>query len=142
MGKVKSELDPAVETYLARIADETRRADCVTLIDMMRKTTKHEPKMWGTMVGFGDLHYRYATGHEGDTFLLGFASRKPDLTLYLGACFAATTPELDALGKHKCGKGCLYIRRLEDVDLAALRRLLATALTRNKEWVAKQKADG
>src|SRR5262245_46831405 len=127
-------LDPAVAKFLAGIADESRRADCVTLIDLMRKATKHEPKMWGPMVGFGDVHYRYESGHEGDTFLLGFASRKPDLTLYLGACFAAETSELDQLGKHKCGKGCLYIRRLEDVDCAALRRLLAVAVTRNKKW--------
>ena len=60
--------------------------------------------MWGTMVGFGDLHYRYASGHEGDTFLLGFASRKPDLTLYLGACFAAETPELDAPASTSAAK--------------------------------------
>src|ERR1700761_534992 len=101
--------DAAVDAYLAGIPNESRRADCLTLIEMMRKASKHEPKMWGTMVGFGDLHYRYESGREGDTFLLGFASRKPDLTLYLGACFADQAPSLDELGAYKCGKGCLYI---------------------------------
>jgi hypothetical protein len=131
-------LDPAVDKFLAGIASEERRTDCTALIDMMRKATKHEPKMWGTMVGFGSVHYRYASGHEGDTFLLGFASRKPDLTLYLGACFQAEQSSLSELGKHKRGKGCLYIRRLADVDLAALRRLLATAVNRNKAWAAER----
>jgi uncharacterized protein DUF1801 len=133
--------DPAVDAYLAGIVNEARRADCVTLIEMMRKATKHEPKMWGTMVGFGDLHYRYESGREGDTFLLGFASRKPDLTLYLGACLADLAPSLVGLGKHTLSKGCLYIRRLEDVDLAVLRRALAAAAQRNRQMAAPRDTD-
>jgi hypothetical protein len=133
--------DPAVDAYLAGIVNEARRADCVTLIEMMRKATKHEPKMLGTMVGFGDLHYRYESGREGDTFLLGFASRKPDLTLYLGACLADLAPSLVGLGKHTLSKGCLYIRRLEDVDLAVLRRALADAAQRNRKMAAPRDTD-
>jgi hypothetical protein len=130
-------LDPAVDAYLAGIPNESRRADCVTLIEMMRKASKHEPRMWGTMVGFGDLHYRYESGREGDTFLIGFASRKPDLTLYLGACMAVDKKSFDALGTHKCGKGCLYIRKLEDIDLAVLNRLLIESIDRNKKNAAE-----
>jgi Domain of unknown function (DU1801) len=124
--------DPAVDAYLVGIVNESRRADCITLIELMRKASGHEPRMWGTMVGFGDLHYRYESGREGDTFLVGFASRKPDLTLYLGACLADLTPALAGLGKHTLSKGCLYIRRLEDVDLAVLRRALAASVKRNR----------
>jgi hypothetical protein len=133
---MSKKLDPAVDKFLAAIANEERRTDCVQLVDLMRKATGCEPKMWGTMVGFGDLHYRYESGREGDTFLLGFANRKPDLTLYLGACFAAEEQDLGSLGKHKCGKGCLYIRRLADVDLAALRKILAAAAKRNEATAA------
>ncbi len=98
----------------------------------MKAATGHEPKMWGaSMVGFGDLHYRYESGHEGDTFLLGFASRKPDLTLYLGACLARHEDKVKPLGKYKAGKGCLYIRRLADIDIDALRLLLADAAAAN-----------
>ncbi|HEX3313700.1 MAG TPA: DUF1801 domain-containing protein [Gemmataceae bacterium] len=139
-----SKPDPAVDAYLAGIVNESRRADCVALIDMMRKASGHEPKMWGTMVGFGDFHYRYESGREGDTFLIGFASRKPDLTLYLGACFAArmeTKESLGKLGKHKCGKGCLYLRRLGDVDLVELRRMMAEAVKRTRKMAAPRKSE-
>jgi hypothetical protein len=95
--------------FVDRLADEQRRIDCHDLIVMMQKITGHPPKMWGAgIVGFDRYHYRYASGREGDMMLTGFAPRKQELVLYLG-------PGLDnqglmtKLGKHKAGKGCLYV---------------------------------
>ena len=118
------------DSFLKSIEDPARRKDCITLAALMKKITGCEPKMWGTtMVGFGDLHYKYASGHEGDTFILGFANRKAALTLY--ACDALDQVEqLKALGKHKAGKGCLYIKSLADVDMAVLTALLTKASKR------------
>jgi hypothetical protein len=132
----------SVDAFIAAIADEARRADCLTLVDLMRKVTKQEPTMWGpSIIGFGSIHYRYDTGHEGDTCLLGFASRKPDITIYLNAAMMVVCDAIRSLGKCKASKGCLYIRRLADVDLAALRRLLTTAAAHNKKWAAARKPD-
>jgi uncharacterized protein DUF1801 len=119
-----------VDVYLGGIPDELRRADCVTLVRLMRQATKSPPRMWGSaIVGFGSRHYRYESGHEGDTCVLGFANRKQALTLYLGG-LDTHRALLDRLGKFKTGKGCVYIKRLEDVDLAVLKALLAEAARR------------
>jgi hypothetical protein len=134
--------DPGVDTFLAGVTDPSRKEDCLALIEVMRKATKSEPKMWGaSIVGFGDLHYRYDSGREGDTFLLGFASRKTALTLYLGPALAAQEAALKSLGKYKTGKGCVYIRRLHDVDVAALRSLLSAAAAYNAQTAAPREAD-
>ncbi|MBI1371151.1 MAG: DUF1801 domain-containing protein [Phycisphaera sp.] len=120
-----------VDAFVDAIDNARQRDDTRTLIDMMKKITKHEPKIWASsMIGFGDDHYRYASGREGDIFLVGFAPRKGKLVLYL-ACSGDRPPELMAkLGKFKTGVGCLYITRLDDVHLPTLRRLIA--------WSAKQ----
>jgi hypothetical protein len=111
----------SVRTYLAAIEDEVRRADCETLIKLMRKVTGEPPKMWGpTIVGFGSYHYRYDSGHEGDACLVGFSSRKPDISLYFMGAFAEREALLAKLGRHKAGKGCVYVRRLADIDLKVL----------------------
>jgi hypothetical protein len=124
--------DSRVESFLAAVSDQSRRMDCRALLEAMRQATKSEPKMWGTsIVGFGDLHYRYESGREGDTFILGFASRMTDLTIYLGSALATLEDRLPGLGKCKTGKGCLYIPSLQDVDLAALRSLLSEAAVYN-----------
>jgi hypothetical protein len=126
----KTKPTPAgVEDFVKAIGDDNRRADCNTLIALMKKITKCEPRMWGaSIVGFGDHHYRYESGCEGDTFILGFSPRKDALTLYVGSCgidqFQQT---LGQLGKHKTGKGCLYIRKLDDVDKSVLESLLKKA---------------
>jgi hypothetical protein len=89
--------DPGMETFLAGVTDQSRKEDCLALIEIMKKATRSEPKMWGaSIVGFGDLHYRYESGREGDTFLLGFASRKADLTLYLGPALATQEAALQS----------------------------------------------
>lgn len=131
MAELKTKKTAAdVEAFLRAIDDPTRREDCFTVLELMKKATKSEPKMWGTsIVGFGEVHYKYASGHEGDTCLLGFASRKAALTLY-GCDIAAQAELLKKLGKHKTGKGCLYIRSLADVDRAALKALIQGAVAR------------
>jgi hypothetical protein len=120
----------SVEDFVKAVADARRRDDCFTLIKLMKKVTRCEPKMWGpSIIGFGDRHYRYDSGCEGDTFILGFSPRKDALALYLCDSLDKHRETLDQLGKHKTGKGCLYIRRLEDVDESVLTRLLKQAAT-------------
>lgn len=117
--------DVSVPDYLAAIDHETRRHDCQTLAHLMSKVTNQQPTMWGSsIVGFGCYHYKYASGHEGDTFLVGFASRKNDITIYFSTDFSQHQALLDRLGKHKLGKACLHLRTLADVDLPVLEQLL------------------
>jgi len=129
MADVKTKAsDASVAAYFDAIGDEARRADCELLANLMARATKHPPRMWGTgIVGFGSHHYRYDSGREGDTCVVGFSSRKGDISVY-GLRAAANAEELlSRLGKHKSGKGCLYIRRLADVDLKVLEKLVADA---------------
>jgi hypothetical protein len=117
--------DASVESYLAAIADEARRQDCEALTKLMTQATQQPPKMWGSsIVGFGSYHYKYASGREGDSCLTGFSSRKSDITLYLVANFPGQEELLAKLGKHKRGKGCLYLRQLSDVDPKVLEQLI------------------
>ncbi|MBS1910866.1 MAG: DUF1801 domain-containing protein [Bacteroidetes bacterium] len=123
--------DASVADYLAAIDDEARRKDCEALAALMKKASRHPAKMWGSsIVGFGSYHYKYESGREGDMCLVGFSSRKGDISLY-GLRSAPNHEELMAqLGKHKTGKGCLYIRKLSDVDLKVLEKLVAGAAAR------------
>ena len=122
-----------VAEYFAAIEDQGRRKDCEVLARLMAKATREPAVMWGSsIVGFGSYHYRYESGREGDMCLLGFASRKGDITLY-GLHAAPNHEKLIAeLGKHKSGKGCLYIRNLSDVDMAVLEKLIAEAASAKK----------
>ena len=122
----------SVEGFLASVADERRRADAEELCELMTKATGTTPVMWGpSIVGFGSYHYRYATGREGDSMAVGFSPRKQALTLYLPQGFAAHEALLAKLGQHTTGKGCLYIKRLSDVDKATLRKLIQTEFKKN-----------
>ena len=116
----------SVTSYLAAIEDPERRKDCQALVKLISKATKQKPKMWGSsIVGFGAYHYRYASGHEGDSALAGFSPRRQHLVIYLVGEFGDRHQAVLArLGPHKTGKGCLYIKRLDDVDLDALRELI------------------
>ena len=119
--------DVAVRDHLAAIVDDARRADCEALSELMTHVTGCAPAMWGpSIVGFDRYHYRYATGHEGDAAVVGFASGKRQITLYLAPGFEAdaTRDLLARLGRHKVGKGCLYLRRLSDVDPETLEALV------------------
>ena len=125
--------DVSVESYLSNIGDESRRKDCEALSKLMSKVTKDKLKMWGTsIVGFGTYHYKYESGHEGEAPLAGFASRKGDITLYLASGFPEQEELLAKLGKHKTGKGCLYIRKLSDVDLKTLEQLIVESYAERK----------
>ena len=115
----------SVNAFLAKVAGKDRRGDCKTILQMMKKVSRKEPKMWGSsMVGFGEYHYKYASGHEGDCFVIGFAPRKQDLTLYFMGGLDRHKSLLKKLGKHRTGKACLYIKKLADVDLDVLDEML------------------
>ncbi|MBE7731561.1 DUF1801 domain-containing protein [Devosia sp. CC-YST696] len=121
-----------VEEFVARIVDASKRAESGLLVEMMREVSGHEPVLWGTMIGFGQYHYKYASGHEGDSFRIGFAPRKGEFSLYVlvaydGAEAARQAELLARLGKHRAGKSCLYVKKLADVDLAVLRELVEFA---------------
>ena len=114
-----------VDAYIAKIADEQRRKDCKALVALMKKVTKAKPVMWGpSIVGFGKYHYKYASGHEGDSCLVGFASRKADLSIYVMSAFTGRAGLLKKLGKHKSAKACLYVKKLDDVDLGVLEEIV------------------
>ncbi len=122
-----------VEDFLNSIADDTRRTDCFTVLEFMKKATKTEPKMWGpSIVGCGEYHYKYASGHEGDTCLVGFASRKDAIVLYLCGRDENSEKLLPTLGKYKSGKGCLYIKKLADVDQKVLQSLIKYSVAKIK----------
>ncbi|MEY4641636.1 MAG: hypothetical protein RLZZ227_1630 [Pseudomonadota bacterium] len=134
MAKIKtSKTDVSVAKFVAAIPNETRRADAAAIIKLMQKVSGRKPKMWGpTIVGFDEYHYRYASGHEGDMCMIGFSPRSAALVLYV---LSSVDVEqfLPQLGKHKRGKGCLYINKLADVDLAVLEQLTRASYA----WMVK-----
>ncbi len=124
----------SVPDFLNSIEDPVRREDCRTMAAIMEELTGSKPKMWGdSIVGFGEHRYKYASGREGDWFLTGFSPRKQALTLYIMGYLEFYTEVLEGLGKFKHGKGCLYIKKLEDIDLDVLRSLISTSIKRLKE---------
>jgi hypothetical protein len=115
----------SVAAFLAAIPDEDRRRDCRRVVQLMKRVTRAQPKMWGpSIVGFGSYHYKYESGREGDWFLAGFSPRKSDLTLYIMSGFPQHEALMKRLGKHKTGKSCLYIKRLADIDEGVLEELV------------------
>jgi len=125
----------SVTAFINAVENETRKRDSKTLLAMMKRITGEKPKMWGpTIIGFGQYHYVYPTGREGDMLLVGFSPRKGNLSLYvLGSPNDAEL--LKKLGKHKRGKSCLYINKLDDVDLDVLEELIDQAYnTEMKYW--------
>jgi Domain of unknown function (DU1801) len=127
MAKPKTKATEAsVDAFLNGVANEQQRADAFHLLELMKEITGQQPKLWGpTMVGFGEYHYVYDSGHEGDAFLAGFSPRKSALVLYFMAGLEERfATQLPKLGKVKTSKGCLYIKRLGDIDLAVLRDMI------------------
>ncbi|MFO7610134.1 MAG: DUF1801 domain-containing protein [Candidatus Krumholzibacteriia bacterium] len=123
----------SVTAYLNAIEDESRRRDCKALAALMRKVTGCRARMWGeSIVGFGSYHYKYASGHEGDSCLLGFSSRKGDISVYLVPGWEDAAPLLARLGKHRMGKGCLYLKRLDGVEMGVLEELLVGSVEETK----------
>lgn len=127
--------DQSVEEFLNAVADERKRKDSFTLLDLMKQVTGMEPKMWGSsIVGFGSYHYKYESGREGDTILAGFSPRKQNLTIYnMGGSFEQHDELLQKLGKHTTGGGCLYVKRLDDIDLTTLKSLLEASFKTLKD---------
>jgi hypothetical protein len=124
----------SVDAFLDSVKDATRREDCRKVAAIMTKATGAPPRMWGSaIVGFGDYRYRYASGREANWFLVGFSPRKDNLTLYIPALYIAAGQKsnealVEKLGKAKRGGGCLYVRRLADLHLPTLTRLVKAAV--------------
>jgi hypothetical protein len=117
--------DASVKEFLACVDHDRRREDAFALLELMREVTGEEPRMWGpSIVGFGSYRYEYKSGREGDWFLTGFSPRKQNMTLYLMGGLDEYKGLLGRLGKHKTGVGCLYINKLQDIDLPILRELV------------------
>jgi hypothetical protein len=126
--------DASVTEFLNGVIDEQKRNDCFQILKMMQQVTKDEPKMWGSsMVGFGSYHYKGKSGREGDWMLIGFSPRKQALTLYLTGGFDTHDALLKKLGKFTTGMGCLYIKKLEDVDKKVLKEPLQASVRRTKQ---------
>jgi hypothetical protein len=126
--------DASVTKFLNSVTDEQRRNDCFEILKMMQQITKEEPKMWGSsMVGFGSYHYKGKSGREGDWMLTGFSPRKQNLTLYLMGGFDSQPELLKKLGKFTTGVGCLYIKKLDDVDKKVLKQLVQASVKQMKQ---------
>jgi len=120
--------DQSVEEFLNAVSDEKRRQDCYTVLKLMKQITRAEPEMWGSsIVGFGSYRYKYASGREGDWPLTGFSPRKQNLTLYIMSGFSGYETLMNKLGKYKTGKSCLYINKIEDIDLGILGELIKSS---------------
>lgn len=116
----------SVAEFVAAISDDAKRADAKALIKLMQKATGEKPAMWGpSIIGFGSYHYVYESGREGDMPLVGFSPRKAATVLYVRAGTPGTEVLLVKLGKYTAGKGCVYIKKLADVDEAVLEKLVA-----------------
>ena len=125
--------DVSVEGFLNSVADEQKREDCFEILKLMKQVTKETPRMWGSsIVGFGSYHYVGKSGREGDWMLTGFSPRKQNLTLYLMGGFDSEKDLLKKLGKYKTSVGCLYIKKLEDVDKKVLKELVTASVKKMK----------
>ncbi|HTR01293.1 MAG TPA: DUF1801 domain-containing protein [Candidatus Acidoferrum sp.] len=126
MAAIKTKKNTAsVADFMDAVPNETRRADAKAVAKLMRKITGKPPKMWGpSIVGFDQYHYQYDSGHEGDLCMLGFSPRGSALVLYLLVGFDGQEAMLKQLGKHKRGKGCLYINKLADVNMDVLEQMM------------------
>ena len=121
--------DNSVSLFLDQIEPEQKRKDSYALVALMSKITAEEPKLWGTsVIGFGDYHYKYKSGREGDWFLTGFSLRKNALTVYFMCDLSHEGLNFDGLGKYKLSKGCLYFKKVEDVDLNVLTQIIKDSI--------------
>jgi len=127
----------SVTAFVAALSEPARRSDTKTLMALMRRASGEKPRLWGpSIIGFGTFHYRYESGREGDTVLVGFSPRKPAMVLYGVTGFKGAEALLAKLGKHTTGKGCLYIKKLADVDHGVLEQLIAGAVAARRASAA------
>jgi hypothetical protein len=140
MAELKTKLtNEKVEDFLNRVSDPQRREDCFTIAKIMQEITGHAPKMWGpSIVGFGTYHYKYASGREGDWPVTGFSPRKKDLTLYIMMGFEQHDELMKRLGKHTAAKSCLYIKRLSDIHVPTLKKLIKTSVKQLRDYTKSQ----
>ena len=123
----------SVKECLNQRPDKERRDDCIAVAKMMEEITGEKPKMWGpSIVGFGTWHYKYASGREGDWPIAAFSPRKKDLTIYLTVGFEKNADLMKQLGKHSTGKSCLYIKRLSEIHIPTLKKLIKTSTKQAK----------
>ena len=123
-----------VEAFLKSVPDEKKRQDSFAILDLMKQVTGEDPEMWGeSIIGFGSYHYKYDSGREGDWFVTGFSPRKQSLTLYIMAGFDNYDQLLGKLGKHSTGKSCLYVKKIEDVDMDVLKELVRQSVEHMKK---------
>ncbi|PIF30605.1 uncharacterized protein DUF1801 [Flavobacterium sp. 9] len=136
MAKNKTtETENNVEDFIsAFVDDETKRKDSFELIKIMQEVTGFEPKMWGpSIIGFGSYHYKYASGHEGDAPLAAFSPRKAAISLYVYSPSDEKEELLSKLGKHKASKGCLYVKKLTDIDAEILKKMISLSIENTKK---------
>lgn len=128
--------EASVKDFLASVEPERKRQDAEALDALFQRVTGFQPRMWGpTIVGYGQYHYRYATGREGDFLATGFSPRKASLSIYIMPGYGDFGDLLARLGKHKTGKSCLYVNKLADIDLSVLEELIAAGLRDlNTHW--------
>lgn len=132
----------SVQDFLDRISDPERRQDCFAVAKVMEEITGEKPKMWGpSIVGFGTYHYKYASGREGDWPVTGFSPRKKDLTLYIMMGFEKHDELMKQLGKHSVGKSCLYIKRLSDIHVPTLKKLIKASVKQLRDQISKMKPE-
>ena len=143
--KEEAAIEPAA--FIQSISEPSQRADALALAELMARATAESARMWGSIVGFGSYGYRYASGTEGRSFLAGFAPRKRELVVYLHGLTLDGVDErrdelLARLGQHRAGKGCLYVKRLDDVDMVALDALIGLSVTALRERYPSTASDG
>jgi len=131
MAKNKTtETSKSVSSFIKSVKDETRRNDSLQLVDLMAGQTGLEPKMWGpSIIGFGSYHYVYESGRVGDMPLVAFSPRSTSLVFYLGT-FPEREQLLEKLGRHTTGKGCIYVKKLEDINMTVLKKMISSSLKR------------
>ena len=126
--------EKSVTGFLEKVEPQKRKEDAFTLLTIMKEISGEEAKMWGkSIIGFGTYHYKYESGREGDFLRIGFSPRKTALSLYIMSGFSRYDQLMKKLGKHKTGKACLYIKKLEDVDIVVLKELMEASLAYMKE---------
>jgi Domain of unknown function (DU1801) len=133
-------VDKDVRTHLDSVTPSTRRRDASTLVELMQDVTGLQPRMWTSIIGFGLYHYKYASGREGDAPAAAFAPRKQASTIYLADGASAYADQLARLGPHTTGVGCLYIKKLDEVDLAVLKDIITRSYATVTDGVFGQRA--
>ncbi|MEP7237365.1 MAG: DUF1801 domain-containing protein [Ferruginibacter sp.] len=119
----------SVKDFIKTIPDEQRQKDALVIVDIMEKQSGFPAKMWGpAIIGFGSYHYVYESGHEGDAPLVGFSPRKTEFALYLSSAFDKRAELLQKFGKHKTAKACVYIKNIEDIDVAVFKKMITASL--------------